>query len=243
MELVPYIGPILGAVPPVLVALFTDPISAVWVALLFIGLQQLEGHVVAPQVFGHTLRINPLLVIFALLLGLQVHGVDRRAVALPILSVLRETVVYLSRHITFEPWDRTAARAVVSEVLRVEALSKSYGELRGASRRQLRGRRRRAARGRSVPTAPARRRCSRSSPGASAPARDRQPAPARSRLGAAAARALLEAHGRREPRAVRAPGGGRRPARGGRRGCSSRPDCADARTSSSGGSPAATASA
>ena len=69
MELVPYIGPILGAAPPVLVALFTKPISAVWLIFLFIGLQQLEGHVVAPQVFGHTLRINPILVIFALLLG------------------------------------------------------------------------------------------------------------------------------------------------------------------------------
>jgi predicted PurR-regulated permease PerM len=107
MELVPYIGPILGAVPPTLVALFTEPITAVWVVVLFIGLQQLEGHVVAPQVFGHTLRINPLLVIFALLLGLELHGVIGALVALPILAVLRETAVYLSRHVTFEPWDRT----------------------------------------------------------------------------------------------------------------------------------------
>jgi predicted PurR-regulated permease PerM len=107
MELVPYIGPILGAAPPVLVALFTKPISAVWLILLFIGLQQLEGHVVAPQVFGHTLRINPILVIFALLLGLHVDGVIGALVALPILSVVRETVVYLSRHLTLEPWDRS----------------------------------------------------------------------------------------------------------------------------------------
>ncbi|HEX4437487.1 MAG TPA: AI-2E family transporter [Solirubrobacteraceae bacterium] len=107
MELVPYIGPILGAVPPVLVALFTDPVSAVWVAVLFVGLQQMEGHIVAPQVFGHTLRINPLLVIFALLMGLQLDGVIGALVALPVLSVLRETAVYLSRHVTFESWDRT----------------------------------------------------------------------------------------------------------------------------------------
>jgi predicted PurR-regulated permease PerM len=106
-ELVPYIGPILGAVPPVLVALFTEPISAVWLVALFIALQQVEGHIVAPQVFGHTLRINPIIVILALLFGLEVHGVIGALVALPILSVLRETVVYLSRHLTFEPWDRT----------------------------------------------------------------------------------------------------------------------------------------
>jgi predicted PurR-regulated permease PerM len=110
MELVPYIGPILGAAPPVAVALFTNPITAVWVVLLFIGLQQLEGHVVAPQVFGHTLRINPLLVIFALLTGLEVNGVFGALVALPILSVVRETVVYLSRHLTFESWNDTARR-------------------------------------------------------------------------------------------------------------------------------------
>jgi predicted PurR-regulated permease PerM len=106
MELVPYIGPILGAIPPVLLALFTNPISALWVALLFVGLQQLEGHIVAPQIFGHTLRINPLLVIFALLLGLQLYGVIGALVALPILSILRETAIYLHRHLKLESWER-----------------------------------------------------------------------------------------------------------------------------------------
>jgi putative heme transporter len=106
MELVPYIGPILGAAPPVIVGLFTKPISALWLVLLFIGLQQLEGHVVAPQVFGHTLRINPIVVIFALLLGLHVDGIIGALIALPILSVLRATVLYLSRHLAFESWSR-----------------------------------------------------------------------------------------------------------------------------------------
>ena len=69
-----------------------------WVTLLFVGLQQLEGHIVAPQIFGHTLRINPLLVIFALLLGLQLMASSGALIALPILSVLRETAVYLGRH-------------------------------------------------------------------------------------------------------------------------------------------------
>jgi putative heme transporter len=107
MELIPYLGPILGAIPPILVALFSEPISAVWVGLLFIGIQQLEGHIVAPQIFGHTLRINPLLVIFALLLGEQLYGIVGALTALPVLSILRTTVVYLSRHLTLEPWDRS----------------------------------------------------------------------------------------------------------------------------------------
>jgi predicted PurR-regulated permease PerM len=104
MELVPYVGPILGALPPIIVALVQDPLTAVWVAVLFVALQQLEGHVVAPNVFGHALRLNPLLVIFALLLGGEIYGLVGALVALPIAAVLRETVVYLDRHLVFEPW-------------------------------------------------------------------------------------------------------------------------------------------
>ena len=104
MELIPYLGPFLGATPPILVALLGDPLTGLWVALLFVAIQQLEGHVVAPLVFGHALRINPILVILALLLGGELAGIVGALVALPILAVLRETVVYLRQHLVLEPW-------------------------------------------------------------------------------------------------------------------------------------------
>ena len=104
MELVPFIGPILGAIPPVAGGAVPDPITALWVVLLFIGLQQLEGHVVAPQIFGHALRINPLLVIFALLFGDAIYGIVGALIALPVAAVLRETILYLRRHVVLEPW-------------------------------------------------------------------------------------------------------------------------------------------
>jgi predicted PurR-regulated permease PerM len=104
MELVPYVGPFLGAVPPLLVALFQDPLTAVWVALLFVGLQQIEGHIASPLIFGHALRINPLLVIFALLFGAELFGIIGALVALPVAAVVRETVVYLRQHLVLEPW-------------------------------------------------------------------------------------------------------------------------------------------
>ncbi len=104
MELIPYVGPVLGALPPILVALVQDPLTAVWVALLFVALQQLEGHIVAPNVFGHALRLNPLLVILALLLGGEIYGLVGALIALPIAAVLRETFDYLRRHLIFEPW-------------------------------------------------------------------------------------------------------------------------------------------
>jgi predicted PurR-regulated permease PerM len=104
MELIPYVGPVLGALPPVLVALVQDPLTALWVALAFVALQQLEGHVVAPNVFGKALRLNPLLVILALLLGGEFYGFFGALISLPIAAILRETVEYLHEHIVFEPW-------------------------------------------------------------------------------------------------------------------------------------------
>jgi predicted PurR-regulated permease PerM len=105
MELVPYIGPILGALPPILVALFTNPISAVWVAILFLALQQFEGHVASPLIFSRAIRINPLIVIFSLLFGFEVYGIVGAIVALPFAAVIRTTVMYLRRHLVLEPWN------------------------------------------------------------------------------------------------------------------------------------------
>ncbi len=112
-ELIPYVGPAIGAAPPVLISLFGgEPLDALWLTLAFTGLQQIEGHVVAPQVFGHSLRINPLLVIFALLMGGQLYGIIGAFISLPIAAILRETVVYMRRHLTLEPWPRVGGVAL-----------------------------------------------------------------------------------------------------------------------------------
>jgi predicted PurR-regulated permease PerM len=110
MELVPYLGPVLGSLPPILVALFQgEPLTALWLVLLFVVLQQVEGHVVVPLVFGHSLRINPLLVIFALLLGGHLQGIPGALLALPLAAIAKETVVYLRRHLVMEPWGTPSA--------------------------------------------------------------------------------------------------------------------------------------
>ena len=105
-ELIPYVGPAIGAFPPVMIALFSgEPLDALWLVIAFTALQQIEGHIVAPTVFSQALRINPLLVIFALLLGGQLYGILGAFIALPIAAIVRETVVYMRRHVRLEPWD------------------------------------------------------------------------------------------------------------------------------------------
>jgi predicted PurR-regulated permease PerM len=115
-ELIPYVGPAIGAFPPVVVAAFSGhPIDAVWLIIAFTALQQLEGHVVAPNVFAQALRINPLLVIFALLLGGQLYGLIGAFIALPIAAIVRESVVYFRRHLVFEGWDLPAVAPAATD--------------------------------------------------------------------------------------------------------------------------------
>jgi predicted PurR-regulated permease PerM len=109
-ELIPYVGPAIGAAPPVLIALFGEnALDALWLTIMFIALQQIEGHIVAPTVFSQALRINPLLVIFALLMGGRLYGIAGAFLALPLAAVVRETVVYAREHMVLEPWGTPSA--------------------------------------------------------------------------------------------------------------------------------------
>jgi predicted PurR-regulated permease PerM len=104
MELIPYLGPWLGAIPPVIYALIVDPVSAIWVTLLFLGVHQIEGHIVVPNVMGSALRLHPLLVIFGLLAGGEIYGLAGIFVALPLLAVLRAIWEFVGERVQLEAW-------------------------------------------------------------------------------------------------------------------------------------------
>jgi predicted PurR-regulated permease PerM len=103
-ELIPYVGPWLGAIPAVLYALVQHPLSALWVAALFLGIQQLEGHLVVPKVMGRTLRLHPLLVIFGLLAGGEIYGFPGILVSLPLLAAGRAGWEFFSERIELQKW-------------------------------------------------------------------------------------------------------------------------------------------
>jgi predicted PurR-regulated permease PerM len=116
-ELIPYVGPWLGAAPPVVYALVQHPLSALWVVVLFLAIQQLEGHVVVPKVMGHSLRLHPLLVIFGLLAGGEIYGFPGILVALPLLAAGRAVWEFFSERLELEPWDSHEPIAVGVEVV------------------------------------------------------------------------------------------------------------------------------
>jgi len=104
-ELIPYLGPWLGAIPPFIYALIVHPISALWVGLLFLFIHQIEGHVVVPNVMGSALRLHPLLVIFGLLAGGEIYGLPGVLVALPLLAAGRAIWEFFHDRIELERWE------------------------------------------------------------------------------------------------------------------------------------------
>ena len=103
-EVLPYLGPWLGGVPPTIYALVVHPLSALWLVLLFLAIHQIEGHIVVPNVMGGALRLHPLLVIFGLLAGIEIDGIPGALVALPLLAAGRATWEFFAERLVLEPW-------------------------------------------------------------------------------------------------------------------------------------------
>ncbi len=101
-EFIPYIGPILGATPPVILALFSSPWAALAVVILFIFIQQVEGHVLVPTIMGSLVGVHPLLVIFAVLAGAELYGIAGMIIALPTVALGRQLFIFFRPRVVFE---------------------------------------------------------------------------------------------------------------------------------------------
>jgi predicted PurR-regulated permease PerM len=101
-EVIPYIGPILGATPPTFIAAFTSVWAVLAVIILFIVIQQLEGNVLVPNIMGTIMGVHPLVVIFAVLAGAQLHGVVGMILALPLVALIRALVVFFRPRLELE---------------------------------------------------------------------------------------------------------------------------------------------
>src|SRR3989344_5979527 len=69
LEIVPIVGPVLAAIPAIILAFLQEPTFGLWVVLFYVVVQQLENHILVPVVMGKTVGLNPVVVIIALLVG------------------------------------------------------------------------------------------------------------------------------------------------------------------------------
>jgi predicted PurR-regulated permease PerM len=94
-EALPFVGPILGAIPAILVALLSDPGSAIWVAVSFFAIQQVENLILVPRISGQSVKLHPAMVMVVLVIGNQLAGFVGMLMAVPITAMIRDIFKYL----------------------------------------------------------------------------------------------------------------------------------------------------
>lgn len=88
MEIIPYIGPIISAIPGVLLGFLISPLTGFLALSVYIVVQQFENHVITPQVMKKAVGLNPIVVILALLVGVKLGGVLGAILAVPIATAI-----------------------------------------------------------------------------------------------------------------------------------------------------------
>ncbi len=89
-NLIPYFGAIVGIGITIIITIFTGGITqAIWLAVVVIILQQIDANIINPKIVGDSLKISPLLVIFAVTVGGAYFGMFGMFLAVPIFTVLK----------------------------------------------------------------------------------------------------------------------------------------------------------
>lgn len=96
-NVIPYFGPFIAVIPALLVALFQDPIMVLYVAIIMIIAQQIEGNVISPNVMGKSLNIHPLTIIVIVLTAGNLAGLVGIIFAIPAYSVIKVIVVNIAK--------------------------------------------------------------------------------------------------------------------------------------------------
>lgn len=93
-ELIPYIGPVLGAIPPVIITFLDDPFKGLLVLGLFVLIQQLENHLIVPKVMQKSVGLSPVIIVVAVMVGARLAGFIGVLLAIPLATAV---VIILKR--------------------------------------------------------------------------------------------------------------------------------------------------
>jgi predicted PurR-regulated permease PerM len=83
LEIIPSLGPILAAIPALLIAITISPTMFVVVLIAYIAIQQIESYAIAPRLLSHTVNLNPFVILLSLIAGAHLLGVVGALIAVP----------------------------------------------------------------------------------------------------------------------------------------------------------------
>ncbi|HUG10527.1 MAG TPA: AI-2E family transporter [Opitutaceae bacterium] len=121
LEAIPFIGPVLSAVPALLLAVGTGGMTPLWVLLAYVAVQSLENNVILPYIMARGMQLHPVAVIFSMLLCVAAFGVLGVLVAAPLVAIVSIVHDELFRKrflpsVTDEGLDRLARKALNEKV-------------------------------------------------------------------------------------------------------------------------------
>lgn len=101
-NVIPYFGPIIGAIPAVIIAA-TGSVKLVIITIVIVfGLQFLEGNILSPYIVGKSLHMHPLMIMIALTAGGEIGGIIGMIIAVPVLVVLKVSILHAKNHFARE---------------------------------------------------------------------------------------------------------------------------------------------
>lgn len=102
-NVIPYFGPIIGAIPAVVIAATMSVKMVLIIAVIVLVLQFLEGNILSPLIVGKSLHMHPLFIMLALLAGGEIGGIAGMVLSIPILAVLKVFVLHARVHFRKKP--------------------------------------------------------------------------------------------------------------------------------------------
>ncbi|MEK7072236.1 MAG: AI-2E family transporter, partial [Patescibacteria group bacterium] len=87
-ELIPYLGPFIGAIPAVFIALTQSPALAIGVIVIYVIIQQLENHIIVPKVMQKAVGLNPIITIISMMIGFKLAGILGIVIAIPVATAI-----------------------------------------------------------------------------------------------------------------------------------------------------------
>ena len=122
LELLPIIGPIIAAIPAILLAATAGVEAVVAALVLYTVVQQVENYFLVPKIQGDAVQLHPSAVMFAIILGASIGGLLGAILALPVGAAARDVFRYLFRRLSPNPPAPALAAAVALGKMPLEAL-------------------------------------------------------------------------------------------------------------------------
>lgn len=94
-DIIPYFGPILGAIPALMIAATVSTSLLIKAGITIAILQFVESNILSPYIVGKSLRMHPVIIMLALLVGGEVAGIVGLLISVPVLAVIRTVIVHV----------------------------------------------------------------------------------------------------------------------------------------------------